>query len=78
MNTIPTLSWASLPTALRGAARTVDMFGKLDEYRTSPNADLEMIRNDWIVVGNALRLSMQSYEQSPEQTQLAESTCPTK
>lgn len=72
MNPLPSLSWANTPSTLRGAARTVDMLGKLDEYRTSPDADCRLIRNDWENIGNDIRVSIVNYGQAQEQTALAD------
>lgn len=75
MNEIPTLSWANMPSALRGAARTVDMFGKMDEYLILPNVDRKLIESDWAIVGQDLRVSVDRYEQEePGTTFLAESS----
>lgn len=75
MNNLPSLSWASMPSALKGAARTIDMFGKLDEYKTSPSADRDLIGNDWLNVGSDLKMSIDTYGQ--EQKSLAENTSAT-
>lgn len=51
-----------MPSTCRGAARTVDMFGKLDEYKLSPSADLELIARDWKIIGNDIRMSINEFE----------------
>lgn len=52
-----------MPSSMKGAARVVDLFGKLDEYKTYPDPDSEMLRKDWEVVGEDIRISMTKYEQ---------------
>lgn len=52
------------PSVLKGAARTVSIFGKLDEYRTSPTeeeADTEALRKDWETVGHDIANATQEY-----------------
>ena len=70
MDNIQSFYWATMPSALKGAARTIDMFGNLDEYKTSSNADRNLIKNDWENVGNDLRISIDTYgkEQTKEKS----------
>lgn len=58
MNNLESLSWATMPSILKGSARIVDMFGGMDEYKTSPSADFDLIKNDWENVGNDIRVSI--------------------
>jgi len=54
-----------IPSALKGAARIVSIFGRLDEYRTSPTkeeADTNAIHKDWEIVGEDIASATQQYD----------------
>lgn len=47
-----------MPSFLRGAARTLDLFGTLNEYPADEPpemADASALRSDWLAVGRDLR-----------------------
>jgi hypothetical protein len=53
------------PSALKGAARIVSIFGGVDEYRTSNSeeeADANAIRRDWEMVGEDIANATQQYD----------------
>lgn len=55
------------PSSLKGAARIASVFGKLDEYRTSPTeeeADTNAICKDWEIVGHDIKNATKQYEQT--------------
>jgi hypothetical protein len=52
------------PSFFKGAARTVALFGGLDEYKvsgSSSNADVEAIKQDWQTVGQDLVTASKTY-----------------
>lgn len=54
-----------IPSGLKGAARTVSIFGNLDEYRTSSTekeADTDAIRKDWEIVGKDINTAIRKYD----------------
>lgn len=56
----------SEPSLLKGAARTIDMFGTLDEYNyknTEAEADYEALKRDWSIVGIDIANAMEDYDQ---------------
>ncbi|HEY4500406.1 MAG TPA: hypothetical protein VJH25_01290 [Candidatus Paceibacterota bacterium] len=60
------------PSFTEGISRLLDLSGTLQEYnisKTEREADTKALKNDWYMVGNDLRSSIQNYEQ-----ELAEST----
>ncbi len=63
----------TMPDALSGAARCADLWGALDDYNQSPNAetaDQIAIWNDWRTVGTDLKSAMDSQSQSETQMSL--------
>lgn len=59
----------SYPSVQKGIARTVDLFGSLDEYNTKASeeeADECELRHDWVLVGSDLSKAIKDYEQSSE------------
>jgi hypothetical protein len=50
------------PSLLKGMARTFDLFGKLDEYKTVHNPDEHAIARDWWVIGRAVAQQVDQYE----------------
>lgn len=50
-------------SSLKGAARTVDLFGKLDEHKELPfqESDSEALREDWEKVGEDIRQATKKY-----------------
>jgi hypothetical protein len=54
------------PSLLKGMARTFDLFGKLDEYKTVHNPDEHAIARDWWVVGRAVAQEVAHYEKEKE------------
>lgn len=51
------------PTFLKGASRVVDLYGKLDEYAYSDNADFFALKNDWENIGATIYISIGNYDQ---------------
>lgn len=59
-----TLFLAAMPSTLSGVARNIDLGGVFDSYnsRSTPaEADDLAIAQDWVMVGNGLRQSIDSY-----------------
>ena len=57
----------AVPSFLMGIARTVDLFGLLNEYNTSPNdrlADYYALYSDWKAVGDDMREIMREYKET--------------
>ena len=54
-----------MPSFLKGAARVVDLRGKLDSYRTRPEkkADSECLKRDWATTGKDIANAFQENEQ---------------
>lgn len=54
----------AVPTFLGGMAYTLDLGGTLEIYnenKTTTEADLKALRNDWEAVGNDIKNSMTKY-----------------
>lgn len=54
------------PSFLEGMARVLDLGATLQQYRSSrteDEADMEAMRDDWVAVGEDIRVSMAVYEQ---------------
>lgn len=69
MNNVKSLFLGTTPSALKGAARVMDLFGNLDEYRTAPIgkvADQEALGRDWEIVGEDMRMSVHEYGRARE------------
>lgn len=49
------------PSFLKGMARTLDLFGNLDEYKYSSDPDSELIKRDWENTGEDLKESLERY-----------------
>lgn len=62
-NVLKTTNLLTSPTFLKGASRVVDLYGKLDEYTYSDNADFFALKNDWENVGNTIYISIGNYDQ---------------
>ncbi len=59
------------PSFIEGAARLLDLGVTMQQYntsRTDTEADIKAMRNDWRTVGNDLKTSMKSYEQTTPST----------
>lgn len=57
----------SSPSLLKGAARTIDMFGALDEYNykvTEAEADAEALKRDWNIIGIDIANAIGEYDQT--------------
>ena len=54
----------SNPSFLKGVARTVDLTGKLDRYKTDKRVDLRAMKRDWKIVGKFLYSAMITYGNS--------------
>lgn len=55
------------PSFLKGAARTVALFGGLDTYKTSENnakSDSEALKKDWQTVGQDILAASRTYGKS--------------
>lgn len=50
------------PSLWKGFARLADLYGELDEFNTSPEADKEALRHDWEIVGEDLKKVMTEHE----------------
>ncbi len=46
-------------------ARTIDIFGQLDEYKYSSDSDSELIARDWEIVAKDLQKEIDKHEQQP-------------
>ena len=58
------------PSFLKGVARTLDLFGKLDVYKYSANeqeADFNALKKDWEIVSEDLWNAIKKYESSIDQ-----------
>lgn len=56
MNSIKdTTQLITIPSFFRGMSRVADLFGNLDTYKYTKNADTEALKNDWKNVGNDMR-----------------------
>lgn len=54
------------PSALKGTARLVDLFGNFDNYNyknTETEADAESLKRDWTIVGLDIANAIGLYEQ---------------
>ncbi len=51
------------PSFLRGAARVIDIFGKLDEYKYTSDLDAELLHRDWENTGIDLQNEINRYGQ---------------
>ncbi len=49
------------PSFLKGIARTLDLFGSLDQYKYSDDPDAELIRRDWNSIGDDLKSEIKRY-----------------
>ena len=49
------------PSFLKGVARVVDLFGKIDEYKYSNDPDSELLERDWTNTGNCLEKEIKKY-----------------
>lgn len=49
------------PSFLKGFARTLDLFGKLDSYKYSTDPDSELIKKDWNIIAKDLKDSLNRY-----------------
>ena len=50
------------PSFIKGMARVVDIFGKLDEYKYTTDPDSELIYRDWQVIGEDLQKEINKHE----------------
>jgi hypothetical protein len=60
-----------MPSALSGAARTLDIMGEFDHYNDSPSensADAKALLCDWRVVGDAIRDAMKAFTVGPQES----------
>jgi len=68
-----TFSLFAKPSFLSGVARLLDWDNNFDQYniiyRNPSKADYEALKNDWMTVGNDLRLSMEYFQKNHEQKQ---------
>lgn len=53
------------PSFIKGMARTIDVFGQLDEYKYTEDPDCELIARDWEIVGKDLQKEIDKHEQQP-------------
>ena len=57
------------PSFIEGMASVLDLGNTLHLYnksRTSPEADVEALKDDWCTVGEDLRISIATYERTKE------------
>lgn len=57
------------PSLLRGVSRTIDLWGKLDDYNFSPSpteADKLAIASDFVAIGDDLWISIEENTESEE------------
>ena len=53
------------PSFLKGVARSIDLFGLLDEYNyseTENEADVKSLKRDWDIIGKDLWSAVKEYE----------------
>jgi len=71
---LTTVSSSPVKSFLKGAARTVDLFGQLDQAKyktTEKNTDQEAIRRDWQAVGKDIASAVQTYERNQKSSKSA-------
>jgi len=66
----PTFYLFALPSFFEGFSRLLDFSGALNQYNGSPSAtivDNIAIFNDWLAVGNDMRISIKEFEQQEKE-----------